>query len=199
MGEKDLFGQPLPKKRVRKKREPVDTTGWPLVVQFSGGKTSGLMTKQLVDSGRKPIVLFENTGRENNETLDFVNECDRRWGWNVVWLEYRHDPTKGFNGRGHDVGHTFAVVNHETAARIGQPGPFDTYLQWMLDRESGTLPYQLACQQMCASVRNTRSLGGAVQSESYDYYSYQMAPAAEQALMLGSVKQLLGDLKEWVW
>ncbi len=61
------------------------------------------------------------------------------------------------------------------------------------------LRYQLACQQMCASVRNTRSLGGAVQSESYDYYSYQMAPAAEQALMLGSVKQLLGDLKEWVW
>lgn len=61
------------------------------------------------------------------------------------------------------------------------------------------LRYQLACQQMVASVRSTRSLGGAVQSESYDYYRYQLAPAAEQALTLGSVKQLLGDLKEWVW
>lgn len=59
--------------------------------------------------------------------------------------------------------------------------------------------YQLACMQMVASVRNTRNLGGAVQSESYDYYTYQMAPAADQALSLGSVKQLLSDLKEWVW
>lgn len=61
------------------------------------------------------------------------------------------------------------------------------------------LRYQLACQQMVASVRSTRSLGAAVQSESYDYYQYQLAPAAEQALTLGSVKQLLADLREWVW
>lgn len=61
------------------------------------------------------------------------------------------------------------------------------------------LRYQLACMQMVASVRNTRTLGGAVSGESYDYYSYTMGPAAEQALQMGSVKQLLGNVKEWVW
>lgn len=59
--------------------------------------------------------------------------------------------------------------------------------------------YQLACMQMCASVRSSRNLGGPVQSESYDYYSYQAKSAAEEALSMGSTKQLLSDLKAWVW
>lgn len=59
--------------------------------------------------------------------------------------------------------------------------------------------YQLACMQMVAQVRSTRTVGGPVQSLSYDYFSVTYGGAAEQAMQVGSVKQLLGDLKEWVW
>jgi 3'-phosphoadenosine 5'-phosphosulfate sulfotransferase (PAPS reductase)/FAD synthetase len=54
------------------------------------------------------IVLFQNTGKEMPETLDFIHECDQRWGLNVVWLEYR-------------FGHNFEVVNYHTASRNGRP------------------------------------------------------------------------------
>lgn len=161
---KDLFGEPIKKPRKRRVKEIIDTTGWPLVVQFSGGKTSAHMTRRLIDDGREPIVLFENTGRENNETLDFVHECDQRWGLNVKWLEYRHDKTKGYNARGHDLGHGFAVVNYETAARIGEHGPFDIHLQWKLDRETGSLPnpVQRSCTgqlKIKTMVRYVHSIG----------------------------------------
>lgn len=74
----DLFGNVDKQKRIRRKREEIDVTGWPLIVQFSGGKTSAYMTRRLLDAGHTPLVIFENTGRENNETLDFVHECDQR-------------------------------------------------------------------------------------------------------------------------
>jgi 3'-phosphoadenosine 5'-phosphosulfate sulfotransferase (PAPS reductase)/FAD synthetase len=42
------------------------------------------------------------------ETLDFINECDVKWGLNIVWLEYRPN-------------NEFAVVTYETASRNGEP------------------------------------------------------------------------------
>jgi hypothetical protein len=54
------------------------------------------------------VVLFQNTGKELNETLDFINECDKRWNLNMVWLEYRY-------------GNNFEIVNYETASRDGRP------------------------------------------------------------------------------
>lgn len=61
-----------------------------LVVSFSGGKTSGYMTKMILDhmqSKYEVIVLFANTGQENEETLEFVHNCDTQMGFNTVWLE----------------------------------------------------------------------------------------------------------------
>ncbi len=42
------------------------------------------------------------------QTLDFIHECDVRWGLNIVWLEYRY-------------GNNFEVVNYHTASRDGRP------------------------------------------------------------------------------
>jgi 3'-phosphoadenosine 5'-phosphosulfate sulfotransferase (PAPS reductase)/FAD synthetase len=66
------------------------------------------MTKRLIDEGGEYLVTFQNTGKEVSQTLDFVNECDKRWNLGIVWLEYRKPAT-------------FEVVTYETASRNGEP------------------------------------------------------------------------------
>jgi 3'-phosphoadenosine 5'-phosphosulfate sulfotransferase (PAPS reductase)/FAD synthetase len=66
------------------------------------------MTKRLIDEGGEYIVTFQNTGKEMSQTLDFINECDKRWGLNIVWLEFR-------------FGNGVEVVTYETASRDGRP------------------------------------------------------------------------------
>lgn len=79
------------------------------IINFSGGRTSAYMTKRLIDEGLTDyIVTFQNTGKEMPATLDFINECDKRWNLNIVWLEYR-------------FGNQFEVVSYETASRDGRP------------------------------------------------------------------------------
>jgi 3'-phosphoadenosine 5'-phosphosulfate sulfotransferase (PAPS reductase)/FAD synthetase len=79
------------------------------IINFSGGRTSAYMTKKLIDEGLKDyIVCFQNTGKEMPLTLDFINECDKRWNLNILWLEYRK-------------GNKFEIVNYETASRDGRP------------------------------------------------------------------------------
>jgi hypothetical protein len=88
----------------------------PLIIQFSGGRTSGFMTKFLFEHfpDREKHVLFENTGREDERTLEFVNECDRRWNLGVAWLE-------AVVHYGERKGTTHKVVTYETASRDGEP------------------------------------------------------------------------------
>ena len=78
------------------------------IINFSGGRTSAYLTKRLIDEGGDYLVTFQNTGKESPETLDFVNECDKRWNLNIVWLEYRSK-------------NDFAIVDYETASRKGEP------------------------------------------------------------------------------
>jgi len=78
------------------------------IINFSGGRTSAYMAKRLIDEGGEYLVSFQNTGKEMPQTLDFINECDKRWNLNIVWLEYR-------------FGNHFEVVNYETASRDGRP------------------------------------------------------------------------------
>jgi hypothetical protein len=75
------------------------------------------MTKRLLDN-KKPeqeiVVLFANTGQEDEKTLEFVNNCDKHFGFNTVWLEAEVDPTQGKGTR-------HRVVTFETASREGRP------------------------------------------------------------------------------
>jgi hypothetical protein len=57
----------------------------PALISFSGGRTSGYMLWQILDAhgGTLPDdvhVCFANTGKEREETLRFVHECETRWG-----------------------------------------------------------------------------------------------------------------------
>lgn len=73
----------------------------PTVIQCSFGRTSVFMLwKYLEAHGGLPddaIVLFENTGKEREETLEFGDEVSRRWNVPIHWLEWL--PPVGPDGR----------------------------------------------------------------------------------------------------
>ena len=83
---------------------------------FSGGETSAFMCawadKNMNHRYDDVITVFANTGQENEETLEFVDRCDKHFGWNVIWIEAdinQEDRSKsGFN-----------IVDFETADRSG--------------------------------------------------------------------------------
>jgi len=84
-------------------------------ISFSGGRTSAFMLHQILDANNglpdRAKVIFTNTGREMDQTLDFVQECSDRWNVNVTWLEY--DIVDGKI--------TYKEVNHNSASRNGEP------------------------------------------------------------------------------
>lgn len=88
----------------------------PILVSFSGGRTSAFMAKYLKErfSDRQLLFVFANTGKEREETLTFVNECDKRWELGVIWLEASVHAEKG-------IGTDFKVVDFNSASRNGEP------------------------------------------------------------------------------
>ena len=87
-----------------------------LVCTFSGGRTSAFMSQYIVNSSKydnyDKLFIFANTGKERQETLDFINECDTQWNLNIIWLEAKIDETKG-------VGTSYNIVDYKTADRTG--------------------------------------------------------------------------------
>jgi hypothetical protein len=97
------------------------------VSNFSGGRTSGFMTENLLAGGWRGHVVFANTGLEDEETLKFVDRCSRRWkelyGVEVVWIEYDRKLGKVSKRTGKQlIGRPYTkVVKFETASREGEP------------------------------------------------------------------------------
>lgn len=94
-----------------------------LLISFSGGRTSAFMTNWIIANLQdkyEMIVVFANTGKEREETLEFVKECSDKWGWNVVWVEAIVNQELGKGNRAR-------VVNFETASRNGEP--FEAVIQ----------------------------------------------------------------------
>ena len=93
-------------------------------INFSGGRSSAYMLHHILNAhgGQLPnsaVVVFCNTGKEREETLDFVQACSEHWSVPVTWLEYdyRADAAGGIK----DPKNVHKVVNHETASRNGEP------------------------------------------------------------------------------
>ena len=89
----------------------------PTVISFSGGRTSGFMLYKVLEAHQMSLpddakVIFANTGKEDEATLKFVNDCSIYWNVPIVWLEYQdHEDSK----------QRFKVVTFETASRNGEP------------------------------------------------------------------------------
>jgi len=94
-----------------------------LFCSFSGGRTSGVMTKKCLDAMSEHfeiVVGFANTGQEDERTLRFVHQCDQIFGFRTVWLEAVVNPEMG-------AGTTHRIVTYETASRHGEP--FEAVIQ----------------------------------------------------------------------
>lgn len=88
-----------------------------IAISFSGGRTSAVMTKMLLDEKKEShniVVVFANTGCEHEGTLQFVRDCDLYWDFNTVWLEADVIMQKG-------IGIRHKIVSFETASRNGEP------------------------------------------------------------------------------
>lgn len=92
----------------------------PALISFSGGRTSAYMLKMMLDAhgGAFPPdvhVVFANTGKEREETLRFVHECQARWGVPIHWVEFRSRKVS------RPIEERFEEVTFETASRAGEP------------------------------------------------------------------------------
>jgi 3'-phosphoadenosine 5'-phosphosulfate sulfotransferase (PAPS reductase)/FAD synthetase len=89
----------------------------PTCISFSGGRTSAFMLYKILEAHDmslpdEAIVCFANTGKECEETLEFVHDCETNWGVKINWLEYKaHEIPK----------ERFRIVTYETASRNGEP------------------------------------------------------------------------------
>jgi 3'-phosphoadenosine 5'-phosphosulfate sulfotransferase (PAPS reductase)/FAD synthetase len=85
----------------------------PTVISFSGGRTSAYMLWRVLEANQglpaEAIVCFANTGKEEEATLEFVRDCEKSWGVETHWLEYKHEKPN------------FQRVFFETASRHGEP------------------------------------------------------------------------------
>ena len=87
-------------------------------VAFSGGRTSAFMLRQLIEANgidafhsERVKVIFTNTGKEAEETLEFVRDCGEHWEVPIIWGEYDLE-----DGKPH-----FRLVDFDTASREGEP------------------------------------------------------------------------------
>ena len=94
------------------------------VVNVSGGRSSGYMLARILHAHggelpRNTVACFANTGKEREETLEFVDRMSRAWNVPITWLEYRYRSEA--QGGAKDPKHAHAVVNFESASRNGEP------------------------------------------------------------------------------
>lgn len=89
----------------------------PTVISFSGGRTSAYMLWRILQSNggglpAEAIVVFANTGKEEEATLEFVRDCGQNWNVPIHWVEYKWAELPA---------ERFQVVTFEAAARNGEP------------------------------------------------------------------------------
>ena len=93
-----------------------------ILISFSGGLTSAFMTYHLIKKHKDAniLIVFSNTGKERDETLDFIRDCAENWNLDIHWIEYIRGTEHGFKN-------WFKVVDYESASRNGEP--FENYIK----------------------------------------------------------------------
>lgn len=90
-----------------------------ILISFSGGKTSAYMAYFLLNEWEDRhkyefITVFANTGKEIEQTLEFVDRCDKEFNLNLIWVE-------SLVAKKYGVGIKHKIVNFETCSRNGEP------------------------------------------------------------------------------
>ena len=88
----------------------------PTVISFSGGRTSAYMLWKILEANNglpeEAIVVFANTGKEEEATLEFVRDCEKNWNVPIHWVEYQYAEKPADRWK---------KVDFETASRNGEP------------------------------------------------------------------------------
>lgn len=89
-----------------------------VIVSFSGGRTSAYMAYKMQFSPEysdwEKHYVFANTGKEMEETLRFIDRCDKEFGLNLTWVESVITQEKG-------IGVSWRLIDFDTASRKGEP------------------------------------------------------------------------------
>jgi 3'-phosphoadenosine 5'-phosphosulfate sulfotransferase (PAPS reductase)/FAD synthetase len=114
-------------------------------ISFSGGRTSAYMLWRVLEAhgGKLPNlakVIFCNTGKEEEATLKFVDDCSKNWNVEITWLEFAVVNDLKIS----------KIVNYQTASRNGEP--FDAVIKWF----EPSLPNGRA--RYCSSQMKTRTM-----------------------------------------
>jgi len=129
----------------------------PTVISFSGGRTSAYMLYKVLEAHemRLPddaIVVFANTGKEEEETLKFVKACSDNWNVKIHWVEYKYAEKPADR---------WAEVTFETASRNGEP-----FMQ-MIHESTGYLPNPVA--RICTSYLKIRTIHNFLKSKGWKH------------------------------
>lgn len=134
----------------------------PAYVSFSGGRTSAFMLWLIRNAGiaADVHVLFANTGKEREETLDFIRRIELAWDVPIRWLE-----------RG--AGGGYVETSHSRAAREGEP--FE-----QLVAERGFAPNPGA--PYCSTELKARVMGDFMRSLGYADWDAAVGMRADEKL-----------------
>lgn len=97
----------------------------PVAIQFSAGRSSAYMLHEILRAydGQLPPdchVLFQNTGRERQESIDFLLECGERWNVPITLLEY--DTEEKFRSVGPGTNQPISMAGEPFEALIRKRG-----------------------------------------------------------------------------
>lgn len=118
----------------------------PACISFSGGRTSAYMLHRVLEANgglpSEAVVCFANTGKECEETLEFVRDCEDKWDVPITWIEYCAETAeRPFKWVG---------VDYRAASRDGEP--FDAVIQ----QREPSLPNGRS--RYCSSELKTRTM-----------------------------------------
>jgi 3'-phosphoadenosine 5'-phosphosulfate sulfotransferase (PAPS reductase)/FAD synthetase len=160
----------------------------PLSYSYSGGRTSAFLRKMCLDAwgGRQPDdqrTVFANTGKEREETLEFIEESSKQWGIHIDWVEYCRDESRPVainNGR--NIGqHSWRKVDFKTASRKGEPFEqlIDVYTEFR--KRKGDPPIlPNAVQRYCTGKLKHRTMEKFLQSLGWDCWDVVVGLRADE-------------------
>ena len=144
----------------------------PTVISFSGGRTSAYMLWRVLEANNglpnDAYVLFANTGKEEEATLQFVKDCQDNWDINITWLEYEPDAPK------------FKVVDFESASRNGEP--FEKLI-----RKKNYLPNMVA--RFCTQELKVLTIERYMKSIGHKEYLTMVGVRADEPRRVAKIRQ----------
>lgn len=145
----------------------------PTCISFSGGRTSAYMTHRVLQSNnglpKVAEICFANTGKECEETLEFVRDCSVNWGVPITWLEYTDAP---------ETANRFKVVTFETASRDGEP--FEALI-----KKRGYLPNPVA--RFCTVELKVRTIHRYLKNKGWAEWDSMLGIRADEQRRLAKI------------